>query len=181
MGVGQGFSKSSKNMSLADAQAETQAILANLQKGHDSLLKEATNRAVKPMNFAWDGDGLKSLKMLSETGTAFPVHELGNKVESFKPKVGENPIGTTSGFENAAVWKTESGANYVPSPSKEDAGVVAGFKNFEGVELPAQFAWKRMDEVNEENAPVEESKGEGESLDPDRGFENLILCLFGVF
>ena len=41
--------------------------------------------------------------MLSETGAAFPVHEIGEKVEAFKPKVGANPICTASGYESAAV------------------------------------------------------------------------------
>ncbi len=150
-------------MSLADAQAETQAILANLTKGHDALLTEATNKSVKPMNFAWDGDAMSKLKTLSETGAAFPVYNLGDKVEPFKPKSGNNPIGTTHGFESASAWKTEAGANFQPSPSKEDADVVAGFKSFDQVNLPTQFAWNRLTSQKNIDEAADEEKGGGKS------------------
>ena len=148
-------------MSLAEAQAATQAILANLTKGHDDLLKEATNKAVKPMNFAWDGDSVKGLKAMSENKAAFPVHDLGAPVEAFKPKVGENPLGTVPEYENAANWKSESGANYIPSPNKTVEGEVAGFKNFEGATMPSQFAWKLMDDKLEKQNVIEEENAQG--------------------
>ena len=140
---------------MEEAQLETKAILANLQKGHEALLTDATNKAVKPMNFAWDGAAAGNLANMSENKAAFPVHDVTVKTDPFKPATGEGPINTLKEFSNTAVWKSESGANFLPSPGKDHVQVPAGFHSKPTIDMPTQFAWKRLDV----NAAAEEEKG----------------------
>ena len=135
---------------MEEAQLETKAILANLQKGHEALIIEATNKAAKPMNFAWDGAAMQQLKQMSENQTAFPVHDVTVKTSPFKPTSGGSPINTLKEYSSASVWKTESGANYLPSPGNDNCQVPAGFHSKATIDMPTNFAWKRLDASKEE-------------------------------
>ena len=146
-------------MSISEAQAETKAILANLQKGHEALLTDATNKAVKPMNFAWDGAELRKLAQVSESQAAFPVHDVMEKTGPFKPVAGTSPINTLKEYASASNWKSESGANYLRSPGKDHVQVPAGFHSQASIDMPTNFAWKRLDAAKEEEtAPNGRSK-----------------------
>lgn len=155
-------------MSIEEAQLETKAILANLQKGHEALLTDATNKAVKPMNFAWDGASAGGLAIMSENKAAYPTHDVTEKTAPFKPAVGSSPINTLKEFSNTAAWKSESGANYLPSPGKDHVQVPAGWQSQATIDMPSNFAWKRLDVAAEEEAAAPIGKS----------YLSIILALF---
>lgn len=159
-------------MSVSDAQAETQAILANLTKGHEALLTEATNKAVKPMNFAWNADSMSNLKIMSENKAAFPIHDVTTKVDSFRPRNGGSPINTLKEFASASNWASESGANYISNgPATDSVQIPAGFHSKAQVSMPSQFAWKLLNVADDDEAAV------GTSLFTDSDDATLTPCV----
>jgi hypothetical protein len=136
---------------LKAAQEETQNILVNLTRGHEDLLCETTVNKLRPTYFAWSNAGIEGLKRMSEMNAAFPEHDLSAghnaRPAPFKPKVGSSPIITNDKFE-VANWNSENHTNYAPVEERADEvdEQPAGFHNLDSVDLPVQFAWKRLDE-----------------------------------
>lgn len=128
------------------AQADTKAILANLQKGQ--ILLETTSKDFKPMNFAWVGpkSGIAALKRISESGSAFPKYDL-SKMERFEPTTKSNAAPITYDPEQTAkAWESENHATFhnIQKSSNDDENAASGLKSANHVNMPTQFAWNRM-------------------------------------
>jgi hypothetical protein len=137
---------------IAEAQLDTQSIIANLRKGHEELMSSETAKKVKPMNFAWSG--MDTDVQGAETAQAFPDHGAPEVAKPFKPVYSvEGPFSLSSDY-NATKWKTENQSKFLETVlEKPDR---AGFPNFKAVDAPSQFSWKVLDEAPTSAPTVEE-------------------------